>query len=442
MQEPTSRRQLGLVSVALITFFSVCGGPFGSEPIVSACGPLIGLSALVVFPLVYSLPMNLLLAELYSAFPVDSSFCTWVDMAFGSPWGFYVGYWSWIASTFDAAVYPCLVTDSLFLHTEATYATKTLVRILLLTLFMAPTLFSINFVGKTSMGLAILVFAPFVLLILFALPQMNLHALTVVSPTMNYTQLIGVLFWNFRGFDAMGAYAGEILNPKVNFHKAMLVSLVLISLTYTLPLVAAAAVNRPNYSTWTDGAYPAIARAIGGDWLAIWVALSNTVSSFGLYMAEATANGFRLAGMADAGLVPHCFAIRDDATGSPRRSIVFIYVLSIGMCCFDFSTILGVTNALSILAQVVPSCAALTMRVTHPDIHRPYQVGLSTPALVAAIVLPIALAIAIFINQLCVNGTTLALTCAAVVLGGIVRCVLMHKSISTTRVGYAAIDKV
>ncbi|RHZ11714.1 hypothetical protein DYB37_010626 [Aphanomyces astaci] len=284
----TTRRQLGLVPVVLMTFLSVCGGPFGSEEIVSACGPLIGLTALAMFPLVYSLPMNLLLAELCSAFPMDSSFCTWVGMAFGSSWGFYVGYWSWMASTFDAAVYPCLITDALFLGVSSdhdsvmVWATKTGIRVLILTVFMVPTLFSLHFVGKAS---------------------------TWVAVVMQWSRLVSVLFWNFRGFDAMGAYAGEIQHPQTNFHRAMVASLLLITGTYMLPLVAAVGVNQPAYATWTDGSFPMIARAIGGDpWLGQWVAAANTVSSFGLYLAESSANGFRLAGMADVGLAPSWFA--------------------------------------------------------------------------------------------------------------------------------------
>ncbi|RHZ13503.1 hypothetical protein DYB31_012827 [Aphanomyces astaci] len=313
----TTRRQLGLVPVVLMTFLSVCGGPFGSEEIVSACGPLIGLTALAVFPLVYSLPMNLLLAELCSAFPMDSSFCTWVGMAFGSSWGFYVGYWSWMASTFDAAVYPCLITDAVFLGVSSdhdsvmVWATKTGIRVLILTVFMVPTLFSLHFVGKASTWVAVVVLLPFGVLVLVALPQMQWSNLLAVSSSssMQWSRLVSVLFWNFRGFDAMGAYAGEIQHPQTNFHRAMVASLLLITGTYMLPLVAAVGVNQPAYATWTDGSFPVIARAIGGGpWLGQWVAVANTVSSFGLYLAESSANGFRLAGMADVGLAPSWFA--------------------------------------------------------------------------------------------------------------------------------------
>ena len=70
---PTSnpRRVLGAVSVAAITFFNVCGGPWGSEEIVSDAGPLPGLIGVVVFATVWGLPLASITAELSSAFPDD-----------------------------------------------------------------------------------------------------------------------------------------------------------------------------------------------------------------------------------------------------------------------------------------------------------------------------------------------------------------------------------
>ena len=41
-----------VMQVILIVYFNVCGGPLGSETIFSACGPLVGLVSLFVFPTV------------------------------------------------------------------------------------------------------------------------------------------------------------------------------------------------------------------------------------------------------------------------------------------------------------------------------------------------------------------------------------------------------
>ena len=41
----TKTRTLGITAVALITYFNVCGGPWGIEEVVSDTGPLPGLLA-------------------------------------------------------------------------------------------------------------------------------------------------------------------------------------------------------------------------------------------------------------------------------------------------------------------------------------------------------------------------------------------------------------
>jgi amino acid transporter len=39
------------------------------------------------------------------------------------------------------------------------------------------------------------------------------------------------LYWNYSGFDAAGAYAGEIQNPKTTYPKAMILTVIMIAIT-------------------------------------------------------------------------------------------------------------------------------------------------------------------------------------------------------------------
>ena len=64
----THSRTLSVPLLASLYFFSVSGGPIGSESIVSTLGPLVGLVCLAVYPFVYSLPISLTTAELSSAY--------------------------------------------------------------------------------------------------------------------------------------------------------------------------------------------------------------------------------------------------------------------------------------------------------------------------------------------------------------------------------------
>ena len=44
-------------------------------------------------------------------------------------------------------------------------------------------------------------------------------------------RLLSSLYWNYSGFDAAGAYAGEIQSPKTTYPKAMVLTVVMIAFT-------------------------------------------------------------------------------------------------------------------------------------------------------------------------------------------------------------------
>ncbi|KAL0584828.1 hypothetical protein ABG067_005272 [Albugo candida] len=376
------RKKLGVVSVALITYFNVSGGPWGSEPIIAACGPLIGILATLVFPFVWCLPLALSFAEMFSAFPTDSSFCTWVGKAFGRPMGFYIGYWSWIGGVIDNAIYPCLMVDSIhavlvgpdavvksFVIPMWMYA----IRLFAATVFMLPTIYSIDAVGRFLLILGIVMIFPFIVLVVTSIPQIlpsnwlqvrsepqwsrllsvlywsysgfdaaGAYAGVIDNPQRTYphamiatvvlilpsnwlqvrsepqwSRLLSVLYWSYSGFDAAGAYTGVIDNPQRTYPHAMIATVVLVSLTYSIPFLAASGVNKPPYELWSDGFYPIIAEYIAGPGLRSWFLLCAILGNMGVYIAKMTKNGFQLAGMADLGLAPtvdlctHMYLIAD-----------------------------------------------------------------------------------------------------------------------------------
>lgn len=195
MKGATSRRKLGILSVALITYFNVSGGPWGSEPVMSACGPLIGIIAVIIFPWVWCLPLALTFAELFTAFPTDGSFCKWVGVAFGRPMGFQVGFWSWVAGVIDNAIYPCLIVDTIHALTQlgveqvdesnaltSMSIQRFLLRVAFAILFTIPAISSLKLVGNTLLLMGIMIFLPFAVMVVLAIPQVDPSNWFVVRP--------------------------------------------------------------------------------------------------------------------------------------------------------------------------------------------------------------------------------------------------------------------
>lgn len=421
-----TRRKLGILSVALITYFNVSGGPWGSEPVISSCGPLIGILAVIIFPWIWCLPLALTFAELFTAFPTDGSFCMWVGVAFGRPMGFQVGFWSWVSGVIDNAIYPCLIVDTiralyigdLDQETASSMSMERfLARAVFAVLFMLPCLSSIKIVGHTLLAMGVMIFMPFAVMIGFALPLVNPANWLVIRKDRDWTRLLSTLYWNYSGFDAAGAYAGEIQNPKTTYPKAMVLTVVMIAFTYIIPFFAVTGADKPHYTSWDDGSYSLIAKHVGGTWLCIWVLISSLFGNLGLYVAEMAKDGFQLAGMSDSGLAPPFFAQRDPDTGVPRRAIFLSFAIIVFMGLFDFDTILGVDNFLSALASLVEMCAAVRMRFSHPEIDRPYKVNLSDRKLLVIMIIPFCVGSFIMLNELMKSWTSLILNMVVMILG-------------------------
>ena len=99
----THSRTLSVPLLASLYFFSVSGGPIGSESIVSTLGPLVGLVCLAVYPFVYSLPISLTTAELSSAYSKSGGYVHWCYHAFGPRTAFVCGALSYLSGIADSA---------------------------------------------------------------------------------------------------------------------------------------------------------------------------------------------------------------------------------------------------------------------------------------------------------------------------------------------------
>ncbi len=85
---PHLKRVLTLGPLMGIVYFTVGGGVYGIEDLVPSVGPGMSLVLLLVIPLVWSLPVALLAAELATAMPEEGGYYVWVRRSLGEFWGF------------------------------------------------------------------------------------------------------------------------------------------------------------------------------------------------------------------------------------------------------------------------------------------------------------------------------------------------------------------
>ncbi|KAG7393273.1 hypothetical protein PHYPSEUDO_011278 [Phytophthora pseudosyringae] len=437
--EPTKeelQRQLTVSGIVGLCYFSVCGGPIGSEYIISSGGPLVGFIFLLVFPFALGLPIAFITAELSTAYPHDGGYTVWVLQAFGPFWAFQTGYWSWLSGVIDNAIYPglALATATEVYGPIGSSTAEYFIKAAIAVLLALPNLFGIQIVGNGMVALSAFVMIPFVVLAVWGLVKGNdWGALGEVrrsdiayddsgdfvsmsgSIDIDWSNLINTLFWNFNGAVNMSVFGGEVVNPGRTYPRAMLVSVLLIALTYIIPLFGATVFNSPHWTTWEDGSFSSIASDLGGDFLSTWIMLASFGSNAGMYVAELFCDSFQIMGMAQCGLAPAFLKARNKRFDTPHHAVFASLIVIFVLIKFDFADILNMTNALSAFYQILIFGAFIKLRYTEPDLHRPFKVPGSMSVIWIGLLIPTALLLYIAVDvfftlapALIVTGVTLA----------------------------------
>jgi len=78
-----------------------------------AAGPLVAICGLLIVPLIWSVPIALMTAELATTWPAMGGKIAWVTRAMGPTAGFLNGLFNCVGNFFDVAVLPVLAVDFL-----------------------------------------------------------------------------------------------------------------------------------------------------------------------------------------------------------------------------------------------------------------------------------------------------------------------------------------
>jgi len=374
------RRDLGFVPLLAVLFFNVSGGPYGIEDTVAVFGPGLVLLLLVLTPIVWSVPVSLAMAELASALPEEGGYVAWVRRAFGPFWGFQAGWWSWVNSFVDVAVFPALFADYLsFWWPGMSTLERGAVVLAFIWILTGLNLAGVRVTGWSAAGLGIVVLAPVVVFTVVAAAQVRQ---VPWAPFANANQgLLGELglglaamMWNYSGWDTPTTCLGETKAPTTAFRRAVLVALPLIALVYLLPVGAALSATG-DWARWKTGYWPVAAEAVGGSWLAGLVMLGGLVASAGLFLSLLLTNSRLPFALALDGQMPAALASVHPRFGTPWVSVI---VSSAGYSLFaywSFKELIVLDMWLYSIALLLELAAFVALRILEPDLLRPWRVG-------------------------------------------------------------------
>jgi amino acid transporter len=375
-------RKLGLAAIVGIIFFSVSGGPYGLEDTIGESGPGMGLLLIIVTPILWALPASLMVAELATAMPVQGGYYYWVKTGLGPFWGFQEGWWSWVTSWVDLAIYPVLFVDysSYFFPVLAeNQLVRWLVALVVIWLFAFLNMRGSSLVGDSSKLFLVIVLAPFVLMTVIGLFKMSHNPFVPFTfPGVDLLPAFGaglfVIMWNYMGWDGLSTVAGEIDNPRRDYPRALAITIPAITLIYLLPTLVALAVPGTDQIEWTAGAYNVVAETVAGKWLGTFMTIGAVISAVGLYSAWLLQYSRIPSALAEDGYLPERVSRFHPRYGTPIWAITICAIICSVAALGPFQSLVVVDVTIYAFALLLQFAALIALRIKHPNLKRPYKI--------------------------------------------------------------------
>jgi amino acid transporter len=373
-------RRLSFLPLLAVVFFNVSGGPYGIEDVVSVFGPGLALVLLALTPLLVALPVALAMAEMGGALPEEGGYVTWVRRAFGPFWGFQVGWWSWLNSFVDVAVYPALFVDYVrFWRPEMSAGERWMVALGFVWLLTALNLAGIRVTGWGAVVLAVGALTPIVALTGTAAARAHLVPWSpLAAPGQGLWSGLGlgiaVMMWNYSGWDMPSTVLGETSRPETAYRRALWWALPVIALAYIVPVAAALAATG-GWQRWQTGYWPVVAAAVGGPWLAHAVVAGAVTASAGLFLSLVLTNSRLPYVLARAGELPRWLAATHARTGEPWAAVI-VSSAGYSLCALaSFKELIILNVWLYSLTLLLELAAFVALRLREPALARPWRVA-------------------------------------------------------------------
>ena len=222
------RRTLGTAGLVVIGFFWVSGGIYGNEALVCAAPPAYILLFALVTPLVFSLPIALMTAELSTAFPADGGQVAWVADACGRAVGAHNAYWVWMVNVIDASIYPQLVSEYLRRCLRLTPTTEAVLELGMVVAVSAVSMLGLQWIERSQAVMFVVTMVPCLLFIGFGLPHLQPSHLLVFEGDVDWSLLLSWVLWLYSGVSSLGALAGDVAEPRTTYPRAIGVLLPLV----------------------------------------------------------------------------------------------------------------------------------------------------------------------------------------------------------------------
>ena len=226
----------------------------------------------------------------------------------------------------------------------------------------------IRFTGRVQFATVAAIVAALVVAILASAPRINPSDYAPFMPegVASIGTAAALIVWSFLGYENTPNVAEEFRDPRRDFHRSVVISVLLVSALYVA--VAVVTVGTGAYLVGT-GATPfaAILSDAFGVYGGAVVAFLAVIVTFGTVNAYTAGIARVYFAAARDGVFPRRLAGVDPRTGAPRPALVFLVALIlVGLVAFyaldvDITSAFLMTSGAAILAYIIGSAAGIRL---------------------------------------------------------------------------------
>jgi len=410
------------IQLIAVIFFTVSGGPYGLEPLLDYAGQHGALLVLLITPVLWDVPAIFTVLELNSMMPITGGYYKWVKYALGTRWGFYEGWWTWLYTFVDLAIYPVLFVEYASFFFPDLQAYKIPVCLVIIWASAGLNILGIVPVGRVSLFLGAAVLTPFIILFGLAFYHHS-GGLFIPSPSLKHVAFpslgmaLYTVMWNCLGWDNTTIYAEEVEKPVRSYLISTLVAFGLVLVIYFL-VIWIAQLWGISATVLTEKGFPALGEMIGGHWLGALLALGGMASTLGIYAAVLLSVSRVPQVMSEDSLLPARLNKLHSRFQTPYISIIICSVIVSLMILWTFADLLIIDVTVYGAGLSLEYISLIKMRRTHPDMPRPFKIPFGIKGLCLLLILPasvyfIALGGAFSSSQETIKPALFALTALA-----------------------------
>lgn len=411
-------RRLNLFALVSVIFFTVSGGAYGIEPLVGKVGAGWAIALIIITPLMWSLPISLMVSELSSAMPAEGGYYIWVRRALGDFCGVQEGWWTICYTAVDMAIYPVLFVNYLayFVPSLALdengfsnwniFFARWFICVGIIIMALIINCRGAKAVGRNATMNISLVLIPFTVLVIvgfFGEGGLSNAFASIQNGFANRPDVglfavgLATVMWNYSGWDNVSTFAGEVNDARKNYPRALALTLPLTIVAYLLPIIAGLTITTdPN--VWNESAgWPTIANLLGGKWLGLLIAAAALISAWSLFNSQLLYVSRLPFAMARDGWLPSIFAKASEKTGVPVNALLASSVVSAIFCALPFGKLVIIDILLYTLELSLEFVALMVLRKKEPDLERPFKIRGGFPVLILITIAPALFAAAVII---------------------------------------------